>query len=196
MKTKVEECRQIPMYPLIKRLLQVELGIDSFSFGDGFTILALLISEGRAKHIQFSYYLGEDPRNLQEIKYRVKLTRTKCHIEGYRYWFTCPILKENDKACGKRVGVLYKPSDQDYFACRHCFNLTYKSRCYSGSDKKFRPIISLPTLNEEEKNIKRRYYRGKHTKRYKRFLKKSSDNWARLGASTDDLYEHWHGKAG
>ena len=193
MKTKVEECKQISIYPLIRRLLQVEYGIDSLSTTDGFSVCTVLTSENRTKYIQLSYYLGEDARNLKEVKYKIKLTRTKCHIDGYRYWGICPLRKDDGTPCGKRVGVLYKPPNESYFGCRHCHDLTYKSRCYSGHEKKFRPIISFPSLNKEEGNIKRKYYRGKYTKRYKRFLKKSSDNLVRLGAITKDFEKRVRG---
>lgn len=184
MKTKVEECKQIPIYPVIRRLQQNYMGLDKYDWQDGFSVTTVLISEHRAKYIKLSYY-----SNDKEISYKIKLTKEKCHIAGWRYWFLCPLLDEEDKPCGKRVGVLYKPSYEDYFGCRHCHDLTYKSRCYSGYDKKYRPIVSLPSLIEEERSIRRRFYRGRHTKRYKRFLKKQSDTWERLAASTDALYD-------
>ncbi len=88
---------------------------------------------------------------------------------GKRYWFMCPWYK-GGVYCGKRVGVLYM--DGKYFACRHCYELTYNSRNLSGWTKPFGAIISEPELEELEGSIKRWHYRGKPTKRYQRFLKK------------------------
>jgi hypothetical protein len=42
-----------------------------------------------------------------------------------RYYFLCPGL--DDAPCQKRVGMLYLPSGEDYFRCRACHDLTYRS---------------------------------------------------------------------
>jgi len=51
---------------------------------------------------------------------RFTYTTTAPHFGGVRYWFLCP-------DCKRRVGKLYKPMDSYWFACRYCYNLTYKS---------------------------------------------------------------------
>ena len=53
--------------------------------------------------------------------YRVYLTATPCHFGGQRYWFQCPL-----NTCNRRVGVLYMANG--LFGCRHCHNLTYRSK--------------------------------------------------------------------
>jgi hypothetical protein len=68
--------------------------------------------------------------------------------------------------CGKRVGTLYK--DGDLFACRHCYNLTYSSRNQSG---KYRGFVSIPDVEEAGKEVKRMYYRGKPTRKYRRYMR-------------------------
>lgn len=116
------------------------------------------------------YYTQTD-RNTQEKKdfdYKIPLTTTPCNYGGKRYWFICPWYK-NGNYCGKRVGVLYK--DGDYFACRHCYNLTYSSRNLSGNYKKFGNISSYD-VNKAFKKVKRSYYNGKPTKNYLSYLKK------------------------
>ncbi len=50
----------------------------------------------------------------------VSFQKTNLHFGGARWWFTCPL-------CKKRVGKLYLPSKSDYFACRKCHDLRYKS---------------------------------------------------------------------
>lgn len=72
------------------------------------------------KAVVLTYTLtGDHPR---EVKERVHLTTTVLTSGGLRYWFTCPNLK-----CGRRVNKIYLPPGAEYFACRHCYNLTYRS---------------------------------------------------------------------
>ena len=59
---------------------------------------------------------------------RVRLTATDCHFGGVRWWFSCP-------ECHLRVGKLYRPPRQQKYACRHCHNLSYRSRQVSGCVK-------------------------------------------------------------
>ena len=49
----------------------------------------------------------------------IKLTITKPHYGGERLWFLCP-------DCGRRVGTLYCPPHQPYFACRCCHDIRYE----------------------------------------------------------------------
>lgn len=103
----------------------------------------------------------------KDFDYKIPLVSTPCRYGGKRYWFICP-MSRSGKYCGKRVGVLYK--DGDYFACRHCYDLTYSSRNLSGVAKSFGSIVSIPDLEKAEADVKRYYYRGKPTKRYLRYL--------------------------
>jgi len=68
-------------------------------------------------------------RNLSEeweyVRYPVRLTWTPCNYGGERPWFICPGVV-NGYHCGRRVGKLYLRGK--YFLCRHCHDLTYKSR--------------------------------------------------------------------
>jgi hypothetical protein len=108
-----------------------------------------------------------DTQEKKDFNYKIPLTTTPCNYGGNRYWFICPWYK-NGKYCGRRVGTLYK--DGDYFACRHCYELTYSSRNQSG---RYRGFVSCPDVEEAEKEVKRMYYRGKPTRKYRRFLKLS-----------------------
>lgn len=53
------------------------------------------------------------------------LTRTQPHYGGSRWWFRCPSLQ-------LRVGKLYQPSSENYFASRKAHRLTYRSCQWSG----------------------------------------------------------------
>jgi len=54
----------------------------------------------------------------------------KCNLGGHRPWFLCPL-----KTCGRRVAILY---DGPVFACRHSFELVYKSQRETVVDKAIR----------------------------------------------------------
>jgi hypothetical protein len=104
-----------------------------------------------------------------DFDYKIPLTTTPCYFGGKRYWFTCPWYA-NHVYCGRRVGVLYLSGK--YFACRHCNNLTYNSRNLSGFSKVAGKVISAPELDELRDQVKRKYYAGKITKRFMRYIKK------------------------
>src|ERR1035437_7733205 len=42
----------------------------------------------------------------ESMDYKIELTTTPCHYGGVRYWFICPLSK-NEKYCGRRMGVIY-----------------------------------------------------------------------------------------
>lgn len=108
-----------------------------------------------------------DTGEKKDFNYKIPLTTTPCKYGGVRYWFTCPWYK-NGVYCGRRVSKLYK--DGDYFACRHCYDLTYESRNRSGL---YRSFVSNPDVEEAWKEVKQTHYRGKLTKKYKRYMRLS-----------------------
>jgi hypothetical protein len=63
-------------------------------------------------------------QETQSADYRVRLTVTRPHFGGLRWWFVCP-LTVNNRTCNRRVGKLYLPPQARYFGCRHCHDLTY-----------------------------------------------------------------------
>ncbi len=71
------------------------------------------------------HYLLNDERKDQHVP----LTRTACGFGGDRPWFLCP-------RCGRRVAVLFLRGSG--FACRHCQQLTYASRCQDAIDRSWR----------------------------------------------------------
>lgn len=112
-----------------------------------------------------------DTDEKKDFDYKIQLTTTPCHFGGKRYWFICPWYR-NGVYCGRRVGVLYK--DGDYFACRHCYELTYHARNINRRYKYFQffeVMSSQQKMDELESKIKRPYYRGKPTRKKKQLLK-------------------------
>jgi hypothetical protein len=65
-----------------------------------------------------------------ELDYSVRMVTTPCHLGGVRWWFICPLIR-NNVTCGRRVRKLYLSGK--YFGCRHCHDLTYRSRQESDS---------------------------------------------------------------
>jgi hypothetical protein len=119
-------------------------------------------------HIQFRYTRTDSAGEKKEFDYKVPLTTTPCWFGGKRYWFICPMSRDG-KYCGKRVGVLYMGGD--YFACRHCYDLTYNSKNENRGYKYFHLFNTLRVhkkIEELSEQIKRPYYAGQPTKKQRR----------------------------
>ena len=145
---------------------QSSIGIEVSMFdGDGHL---------RIHYTQTNNYTSEE----KDFNYKIPLTTTPCRYGGKRYWFICPWYKSG-VYCGKRVGVLYK--DGDYFACRHCYNLTYDSRNKCRPWRLLGSGMSASELDKFRESIKKCYYQGKPTKRYARYLKEARRMEAILG---------------
>lgn len=119
-------------------------------------------------HIRLQY---SQTNNLtgskKEFDYRVGLTTTPCHYGGVRWWFICPL-----SSCGRRVGTLYK--DGNLFGCRHCYDLTYISRKVNSNGSlsgAFKIIMIDDAIEKLERQITRKSYAGKPTKKQKKLYK-------------------------
>lgn len=112
-----------------------------------------------------------DTDEKKNFDYKIPLTTTPCYFGGYRYWFICPWYK-NGTYCGRRVGTLYK--DGDYFACRHCYDLTYHSRKENrryGLFPMFQVLTLEKKIEELREQIKTPYYAGKPTRKQQKLEK-------------------------
>jgi hypothetical protein len=58
-------------------------------------------------------------------EYVIPIATTQAHI-GVRHWFRCPV-EHDGKPCGRRVKKLYLPPGEQFFGCRLCHALTYRS---------------------------------------------------------------------
>ena len=94
-----------------------------------------------------------ETESKKDFDQKIPLTTTACHFGGERYWFICSVYKSG-VYCGRRVGVLYKAGD--YFACRHCYELTYNSRNLGGIFKEIGQIISTQELEKLREKSKER----------------------------------------
>jgi len=123
---------------------------------------------GKDDYIKLRYTHTDHATGEKEnINSKISLTTTPCYFGNKRYWFICPLIK-NGKYCGRRVGVIY--SIGKYYGCRHCGEIAYSSQNLGGRYKGF---VSVPDVEKAEKEIKRYYYKGQPTKKYKKYLKLS-----------------------
>lgn len=86
------------------------------------------------------------------------LSTSCCNYGNFRYWFTC--------VCGKRVGCLYLY--RKYFRCRHCHDLTYRSKAFnlrSGKYAGIRYLDRYEKTQELEEKSKRKTWRKVPTKK-------------------------------
>ena len=82
---------------------------------------------GDRGRLTFQYtYTNRSNGEKEDLNYPVDLVSTPCNYGGRRWWFICTASK-NGVYCGRRVGKLCLGSGGKYFACRHCYNLTYES---------------------------------------------------------------------
>lgn len=129
------------------------------------------------KYLRIYYTQTNNDGSKKDFDYKVFITTTPCNYGGHRYWFICPLSRKG-VYCGRRVGVLYKAGD--YFGCRHCYDLTYNSRNLGGISKAAGQVISMPELDRLREEVKREYYAGKMTKKYKRYLRKQDKSLRQL----------------
>jgi hypothetical protein len=86
--------------------------------GEKVAAIGVRVETGQLRLIYNYQRSGSD---WESLDYPVRLQTTPCHYGGVRYWFTCPAL-----GCSRRIAVLYLGGK--IFACRHCYQLAYRSQ--------------------------------------------------------------------
>ncbi|HEX9743954.1 MAG TPA: hypothetical protein VGB30_00870 [bacterium] len=71
-------------------------------------------------------YVPPSLNEKSEIELMVPLITTPAYFGNVRWWFACPLIKNGEK-CGRRIEKLYLQPGEEYFGCRHCHDLTYRS---------------------------------------------------------------------
>ena len=104
------------------------------------------------------------------LDYIVSLSKSKCNLGGYRYYFLCP-LSTNGIPCGRRVATLYFGGRGRYLGCRHCYKLRYDKQRHSEMQKRFKCFEYSRKAEELYEKISTFHYKGKPTRSYKRYLK-------------------------
>lgn len=105
--------------------------------------------------IEITYSPAEHTERTQ----RVRLTQSPCYFGGNRWWLLCP-------SCNRRVFKLYLI---EQYWCRHCHNLTYRSRKRNKRSPTYPVIQELNRQDQLEKLLKHfrtTTYAGQPTKRY------------------------------
>lgn len=121
--------------------------------------------EGDNIKLQYTH-TSRDTGEKESMDFKIELTTTPCNYGGKRYWFICPLSK-NGQYCGRRVGVLF--SIGKWFGCRHCGDIAYAAQMKGG---KWRgSSVCLPDIEKAEKEVKRFYYNGRPTRKYRRVIR-------------------------
>jgi hypothetical protein len=128
-KDTVEECRSIDVGSL-RREGQLRRGHVwsgrmwwSDSSGQEIASLGMAVCDSSVR-LNYTLHWKYQGRPPDHIDYTVPVVWTPCHFGGERPWFLCP-----GRGCGRRVAKLYMaPGVAKYYLCRHCHDLTYKSR--------------------------------------------------------------------
>lgn len=123
------------------------------------------------KYIELDYVITRrESGKKDDFKYKIPIETTDCYFGGKRYWFKCNLYKSGIY-CGHRVAKLYQGAD--YFACRHCYNLTYESRnenpTYRGYP--YREILLRDKIDKIEEKMHKRTYQGKPTRKQKQIYR-------------------------
>jgi hypothetical protein len=73
---------------------------------------------------------GPNAKAVEAVIIPIRLVTSNLPTNGHRWWFICPAQRsDRPQPCRQRVGVLYLPAGGGarLFACRDCYDLTYKS---------------------------------------------------------------------
>lgn len=92
--------------------------------------------------LRYLYKSSED--KVKRIRQEIKLDWLKCHYGGQRVYFICP-------QCGKRVESLYMI--HEYFSCRTCCNLIYKSQQEDRADRLLRKVRKIRRKLDADDNL-------------------------------------------
>lgn len=118
-------------------------------------------------YIKLQYtYTNKWSGKKESLDYKVRLTTTPCNYGGVRYWFVCPLTKDG-QYCGRRVGVIYNIGK--WFGCRHCGDICYANQLRSS--KLRGGSISYPDVEKAKQKVKRKYYNGRMTRKYRRVIR-------------------------
>lgn len=134
-------------------------------FGDNPSISFTVYTMDHYPHIHFQYSTNEWGEEKKDMDYSFPLVQVPCNLGGFRWAFKCDLSK-NGGYCGRIVHALYK-AGSNYFGCRHCMSIVYRSQRKSGGRFEYFGKI-LDRAEEVEKlcnSIKKWSYKGRPTKK-------------------------------
>jgi hypothetical protein len=138
------------------------------SSGERVADIDLEVSTENPAYIRLKYKCKkswEPESEYRSYDYQFSLENIACHFGGYRWYVRCGLSK-NGIPCNRRVRALYAVGD--YFGCRHCADLTYES---CNENKKYRGLGYLFDIDDLEASVKRKFYAGKPTRKYRKLLR-------------------------
>lgn len=161
---------------------------NSWSGKESSVGINVLLNESE-KYLRIHYTQTKEDGDKKDFDYKIPFTTTSCYFGGFRYWFICPWYA-NRVYCGRRVGVLYLGGD--YFACRHCYDLSYTSKNQSKSKWSLilDPLFKRDEIAEKKYKLRVKFWKGKPTKRYRKLEQKEDRLMGRLRTTSgllDDL---------
>ncbi|TSC85807.1 MAG: hypothetical protein G01um10147_1083 [Microgenomates group bacterium Gr01-1014_7] len=139
-----------------KRYFDATYTSGEISWPSGGLVAHVEVSTSKNPNIELSYTLKGQNGDVKDINYRLRLATSPCYFGGRRWWIVCQ--------CGRRIGVLYR--GDNYFRCRHCYSLTYRSRNEKKSLRSnplFRTLNDVLRISNLKDKIKREVYGGEPT---------------------------------
>jgi hypothetical protein len=147
----------------------LSVGSLTWERSDGKVVIDIEASTIGDNYLRLQYPMKDQQgREAKQIDYKMHLVSTPCRFGGKRFWLICPA-SVRDNYCGRRVSVLYRYGD--YFACRHCHNVTYASRNLSGKHKTLGYAHLYANLDYLRRLQRHTHYRGIVTRRYRQYLR-------------------------
>ena len=109
---------------------------------DKATVRARAVSRTETKVVVGLTYTVHVNGEAHEVGETVHVVKANVKAGG-QWWFRCPAVN-GDEPCARRVGILYLPPSQKYFACRHCHDLAYpQTKPETNEGKEMEKIIEL-----------------------------------------------------
>ena len=126
--------------------------------------------------VRFVYTQTNPEGEKTELDYRVWLHAVSCRFGGRRFYFVCPLVR-NNVPCSRKVSVMYL--DGKWFGCRKCHNLAYGSQ----QEPRSRALGTVTKywirglrLEKKAERMRVKFWRGRPTKRYLRLLQATARN--------------------
>ena len=162
-KTTVEECHSLSIFQLRKwGCLSNSFERGEITWNKKYSISYSLDEKNTICTLEYSS-TSRDTQEKKYMKYSIHLLSTACYYGGLRYWFKC-------NRCNKKVATLHM-TEESKFLCRKCLHLSYHSQNASGPDREFGVTLSYPELNAMYASMRTTKYKGKYTKRMKKYLR-------------------------
>jgi len=170
MKTQVEDCLALDVNILNRKgaLRAGCMGTISWSGGSEIGIFAYEREPDFELVLRLSYSGRYGP-----VSQIIPIIWTVPNYGGKRPWFRCDH-QGYGVGCGRRVGKLYLPPGAMYFACRHCYDLTYQSR-QEWTNPTTKALIKTLNLMQELDRLGRKGRRSRHFT--ERFMRKYAQIW-------------------